>query len=81
VSREPRPFVVLGFLSTHDTLDAESLLDDLGMDVTPMPAPKSVGAPLCGLVLRLEPDDEMRALEYLERSGIQVVARGEILDI
>jgi hypothetical protein len=80
MSREPRRFVVLGFASTHDALDAEALLGDLGLDVTPIPAPKSIGA-LCGLALRLAPEDESRAREYLERAGTDVTARTEIEDV
>ena len=80
MTREPRPFVVLGFGSTHAALDAESLLLDLGVEVVPVPAPSVLGG-LCGIALRLEPGDEERALEYLERSAIQVSARAEILDV
>jgi ribosomal protein L7Ae-like RNA K-turn-binding protein len=64
MSRVPRPFLVLGFGSTHAALDAEALLTDLGIDVVPVPAPKELGA-LCGIVLRLEMADESRALRYL----------------
>jgi hypothetical protein len=80
VSREPRPFVALGFASTHDALDAEQLLGDLGITVVPMPAPKSLGA-LCGIALRLEPADESRADAYLEAAGIVVGARSIIEDV
>jgi len=77
--REARPFVVLGFATTHDALDAEALLGDLGIDVVPIPAPQSIGA-LCGIALRLEPRDSERALEYLDRGGIAVTAMGQIED-
>lgn len=78
--RTPRPFSALGFSTTHDALDAEALLGDMGIDVVPIPAPKEVGA-LCGIALRLEPTDETRALEYLERAGIRVATVVAISDI
>jgi hypothetical protein len=80
MSREPRAFVVLGFASTHAALDAEALLVDLGIEVTPVPAPAALGG-LCGIGLRLVPTDESRALGYLENSGIEVSARAEIMDL
>lgn len=78
--REPRPFVALGFASTHLALDAEALLLDLGVEVVPMPAPASLGR-MCGIALRLDPADEEMALNYLERSGIEVAARTDITDV
>ncbi len=80
MSREPRPFAVLGFASTHDALDAEALLLDLGIDVTPVPAPPTVSA-RCGIALRLELADEDRAGGYLEAAGIQIAARAVIEDV
>jgi hypothetical protein len=80
MSRTPRPFKVLGFASTHDALDAEALLLDLGIDAVPIPAPKILGT-LCGIALRLEPADEKRALGYLVGAGIAVAARGEVEDV
>lgn len=80
MSRAPRPFAVFGFGSTHDALDAEQLLGDLGITVVPMPAPKSLGA-LCGIALRLEPADEERSIAYLESANIAVTARGRIEDV
>jgi len=80
MSRQPRPFAALGFGSTHAALDAEALLQDLGLDVVPIPAPKELGA-LCGIALRLELADEERALRYLESAGIQPTAHLELLDI
>jgi hypothetical protein len=78
--REPRRFVVLGFPTTHDALDAESLLGDLGIGAVPIPTPKSIGA-MCGISLRLEPADEARAMAYLESAGITVSARAEMEDV
>jgi ribosomal protein L7Ae-like RNA K-turn-binding protein len=79
-TRAPRPFVVLGFASTHDALDAEALLEDMGVEVVPIPAPKSIGA-LCGIALRIEPDQHERALRYVERAGIEVVGTASIEDV
>jgi hypothetical protein len=80
MTRQPKQFVVLGFPTTHDALDAESLLGDLGIDVIPIPTPKSIGA-LCGIALRLDPADEERASAYLESAGIAVSARAQIEDV
>jgi len=80
MAREPQPFVVLGFPGTHDALDAESLLGDLGIEVVPIPTPKSIGA-LCGIALRLAPADEERSAAYLQSAGITVSARATILDV
>lgn len=80
MARIARSFRVLGFTSTHDALDAEALLLDLGIDVVPIPAPKTLGT-LCGIALRLEPADEPRALRYLEGAGIHVETVGEVEDV
>jgi len=80
MARSPRSFKVLGFTSTHDALDAEALLLDLGIDVVPIPAPKALGT-LCGIALRLEPADEPRALGYLSDADIAVIAVGEVEDV
>jgi hypothetical protein len=80
MSRTPRAFTVLGFASTHDALDAEALLLDMGIDVVPIPAPKSIGA-LCGIALRLEPSDEARAVRYLDGASIAIAARQEVMDV
>ena len=80
MSREPHTFLVLGFASTHDALDAESLLGDLGIEVVPIPAPAAIGAK-CGIALRLAPADEERALDYLGSAGIGVSAQAFIEDV
>jgi hypothetical protein len=72
--RKKRPFAVLGFGSTHDALDAERLLDDMGLEVVPIPTPKSIGA-LCGIALRLPFEESDRARTYLERAEIHVTAQ------
>jgi hypothetical protein len=79
VTRELRDFVAFGFSSTHDALGAETLLGDLGVDVVPIPAPTSIRSG-CGIALRVDPDDEERVADYLERAGIAVAAVVDILD-
>jgi hypothetical protein len=82
VSARPlRTFVVLGFTTTHTALAAEQLLKDLGVPVTPIPAPRSIGGALCGIALRLEPGDVDRAETLLERADLTVAARGEMEDV
>ena len=76
MSAEPRTFAVFSFASTHEALDAETLLGDLGIDVVPIPAPPAV-SPQCGIALRVAFDDEASASEYLLRAGIIVSARSE----
>lgn len=80
MSREPRLYAVLGFASTHDVLEAEALLGDLGVETTPIPTPKAVRAG-CGIVLRLDPEDEPQAREYLDRAGISATLSAEIEDV
>jgi len=80
VSREPREFAVFGFDTTHDALDAEALLEDMGIDVTPMPPPASLSA-RCGIALRLERAEEERARLYLGNAGIAIVGRTVIEDV
>lgn len=74
-----RPFAVLGFNTTHDALDAEALLEDMGIDVTPIPAPPETSA-TCGIALRLEQSDVDRGLIYLDRVGIEVASTSRIED-
>ena len=78
--RTPRVFAVLGFESTHDALDAETLLGDLGIDVVPIPAPKTIGAH-CGIALRIEVADEARSVAYLDAAGIAIAACIRIDDV
>jgi len=78
--RQRSEFVVLGFGSTHDALDAEALLEDMGIDVVPIPAPATIGA-LCGIALRVPPDQSLRAEEYLLRASIRVAGRTLIEDV
>jgi len=80
VTRIPREFAAFGFESTHEALDAEQLLGDLGIEVVPMPAPKTLGS-RCGIALRIELADEERAVGYLDAAGIVINARGRIEDV
>ena len=80
MTREPRLFAVLAFESTHDALDAEKLLLDLGIDVVPIPAPKIAGAH-CGIALRIELEDEDRSIAYLDAGSIAIAGRGQIEDV
>ncbi len=73
-------FAVFAFSTTHDALDAEALLEDMGIDVVPIPAPPTVSAH-CGIALRLAVADVQQALIYLARVGIEVVAQGVIDDV
>jgi len=77
---ERRPFVVLGFASTHAALDAEAALEADGLDCTPVPSPESLGG-LCGIGLRLEPASERAALACLARAHIDVSARVETWEL
>lgn len=79
MSRELKPYLVFGFGSTHDALDAESLLEDMGIDVVPVPAPTELGK-LCGIGLRVPPDQSERAGIYLQRAEIDVVGSVWIQD-
>lgn len=78
--REPITFGVLGFASTHQALDAEALLEDLGFDVVPIPAPLELTAN-CGIAIRLPLADVERARVYLERAAISVATSGQIEDV
>lgn len=80
-ARELRTYSVFGFSTTHSALDAERLLKDLGVAVTPIPVPKVLGGALCGIALRLELSDVERAETLLERAGIPLAARGEMQDV
>lgn len=75
-----RTFVVFGFESTHAALDGEALLQDMGIEVVPIPAPASLSG-RCGIALRVEPEAAGRALIYLSRAGIVPDGQGEIEDV
>ena len=79
-ARAARAFAVLGFDSTHDALDAESLLVGEGLAVIPIPAPKAIGS-LCGIALRLPLEQGDRAREVLASGGITVASSCVIEDV
>lgn len=80
MTRTARRFAVFTFASTHDALDAERILLDLGIDVVPIPTPVAAAA-LCGIALRAETRDADRAAGYLGAAGIAVAELLEIEDI
>lgn len=73
-------FVVYGFGSTHEALDAEALLDDMGVEVVPVPAPAAISAK-CGIALRVPETEAARADKYLENAGLEPGARVVIQDL
>ena len=77
--RTPRPFVVLAFGSTREALAAEEVLLDAGLSVRPVPLPRHRGG-LCGIALRVPPEQEETAHAELAERGIFVAARDEIED-
>ena len=78
--RAKRPFVVLAFASTRDSLAAEHALREAGLNVGVMPLPRHRGK-LCGVSLRLAPTDEPAALQALSARGVEVASRDEIMDL
>lgn len=80
MSREPDHFIVYGFPSTHDALAAEALLEDVGVEVTPIPTPRTLGA-LCGIALRVPLGESDRADGYLTAAAIAWTARTAVQDL
>lgn len=79
MSGELRVFVVYGFSSVHDALGAETVLKGAGVAVTPVPSPKELGD-LCGIALRVAPDDAVHARRLLESAGMAPRKVAELLD-
>lgn len=75
-----RPFVVFAFGSTHESLAAEEALLAAGFTVKVMPLPRTRGS-LCGIALRLLPEERHAALQELTRHGLTVAAQDEIEDV
>lgn len=73
------PFVVFGFASVHDALEAESALRGAGIPSVTVPSPRELGE-LCGIALRLDPADAESAARLLDGAGLPPVATAEILD-
>lgn len=78
--RRPRSYMVFGFETTHDALAAEAVLVAAGVDVTPIPAPKALGA-LCGLAMRFSPQLTGRAEEALAEAGVVITGALEMKDL
>ncbi len=79
-ARALRTFAVLGFASTHDALDAEAALRANDIEVVPIPAPKSIGS-LCGIALRVVPEQLERVVACLGAAGVSIAANCEIEDV
>lgn len=77
--RSLRPYVVLGFATTHDALAAEDALAGAGIEVVPVPAPSMVSA-MCGIALRIDPSSEGASATVLRSAGIAIAARVETTD-
>lgn len=78
--REPRPFSVLSFASTHLALDAEAALHAAALDVVPIPTPERAGS-LCGISLRIPPEQLPAARQALDAAGVVISSAIEILDV
>lgn len=79
-ARELRRFVVFGFDTTHDALDAEATLKRADVPVVPIPTPSVLGA-LCGIALRVPPGDAAAAREVLSSADLEPATVGEIDDV
>lgn len=80
MSRTPRPFVAIGFATTHDALAAEDLLAGSEVDALTIPVPEQM-SDLCGIALRISPSQQDAALRMLEDAGIKVREVVEIEDV
>jgi hypothetical protein len=78
-ARAQRTYAVYGFATTHDALAAETALKAALVPVTPIPAPRELGS-LCGIALRVEPEDAVRLELTLASADLRWVARGDIED-
>lgn len=67
-------FVTFTFVTTHDALAAEELLLGAGLDVVPVPAPKTEKA-LCGLAMRLPAHQALSAEETMTAGGVAYSGR------
>jgi len=76
---EPRPFVVFGFDSVHDTLAAEDVLRSGRVPAVTIPSPRELGE-LCGIALRVEPFAAQDAEAAFAAAGTPARARADILD-
>lgn len=79
--RQPQTYSVFAFATTHDALDAEQLLKDLGVAVIPIPVPKVLGGQLCGIALRIDLAEAERARSLLDRAAMSPSATSEMQDV
>ena len=80
MTAERRWFVVFGFGSVHETLAAEDALKLAGVPATTIPSPRALGE-LCGIALRVEPDDAEMAADALSAADALPRARVDMSDI
>lgn len=67
-------FAVFTFFTTHDALEAERLLKQAGIEVVPVPAPKSSQG-LCGLAMRVAASQAQAAYQSMAVGGIRPAGR------
>ncbi len=79
-SRDPRPFAVYGFATTHDALAAEARLKSVLIPVVPIPSPKELGE-LCGIALRVAMEDVSRVESALIGEGVRWTLRVDMQDV
>jgi hypothetical protein len=80
IARERRAFIVFGFASVHDTLGGEDALKRAGVAHATVPSPRELGE-LCGIALRVLPEDAESAESAFALAGARVRARAEITDV
>ena len=80
MNRPLRSFVVFAFESTHAALEAEDVLKAEGLAVVPIPTPAALGS-LCGLAMRVPPEQADRARAALVDRGVLPCAETVIDDL
>ena len=75
-----RRFAVFGFATTHDALAAEQVLKEYGVEVVPIPAPKTLGD-LCGIALRVPADLQDGARAVLEAASVHPASEAAMEDV
>jgi len=66
-----REYVIVLFPGTSHAVRAESLLVRAGVPCRLIPVPRDLSTD-CGVCLRLEPEDEERALGVLSKAGLAI---------
>jgi hypothetical protein len=79
MSRDLTPFVVYGFGSVHDTLEAESVVRAAAVPAVTVPSPHELGE-VCGIALRVAPEDAPATEAALLTAGTPFVERADVLD-